>query len=62
MVRRTAGKVAKDLEKMTADQLPITTAFEVLALRAKSVEGAVVVEVMKESFLEMCSVETRPAS
>ncbi len=62
MIRMTAGKVAKDLEKMTADQLPITTVFEILAKRAESVEEAVVVEVMKESFLEMCSLETRLVS
>lgn len=62
MIRMTVGKIARDLEEMTHQHMPIGTAFDVLARGATTVEEQVVLEVMKESFQEMCHLETRLAS
>lgn len=59
MIRTTVGKIGKELEQMTQQSLPVGMAFEILSQRARTLEEQVVVEVMKESFQEMCCEQDR---
>jgi len=53
MVFNTVRSVAKKLEDLTRHNVPLDRSFTVLAARSKSLEEMVVIEVMKESFLEL---------
>ncbi len=62
MVRTTVRQVGQRLEKLTERQIPLNRSFEVLERKAKTLEEMVVIEVMREVYLEIGLTENRIAS
>lgn len=62
MIRETVHKVADDLEKMIQRQIPTINSFNILCRKASTVEEVIVIEVMREAYLEMSTHEERLAS
>ena len=52
MVKNTVRRLSKQLEQMVERDISINTAFDILYKKAKSIEEIVVVEVMREVYLE----------
>jgi hypothetical protein len=53
MIRRTVQKIGKQLEQLVEREVPMTRAFDILSSKAGSIEEIVVVEVMREVYLEI---------
>ncbi|MDH4225552.1 MAG: hypothetical protein OEW12_07895 [Deltaproteobacteria bacterium] len=53
MVYNTVTKIAKKLEDLSSHNVPISSAFDLLAAHSRTIEELVVVEVMRESYLEL---------
>ena len=53
MIRHTVQRTAKKLDHLLSYDIPLSRVFDLLASRARSVEELVVVEVMRESSVEM---------
>lgn len=55
MIRRTVQSLAKKIEHLSQYQIPIQRSLDLLEQRARTIEEIVVIEVMRESYLEMAS-------
>jgi hypothetical protein len=55
MIRRTVHSLAKKIEHLSQYQIPIQRSLDLLEQRARTIEEIVVIEVMRESYLEMAS-------
>ena len=53
MIRKTVQKIGKKLEQLTGRDIPMTRAFDILSKKASNIEEIVVVEVMREVYLEL---------
>lgn len=62
MVRSTVGKVGRNLERLMSKRLPVGASFNILERRAKTIEEMVVIEVMREVYVELNGKEHRLAS
>ena len=62
MVRKTVHRVGRHLEILAGKQIPIQHSFDLLERRARSVEEAIVVEVMREAYAEVALDRQRKAS
>ena len=52
-IKRTVIKLGRQLERMASKDISLSTAFDILAKKSGSIEEMVVVEVMREVYLEM---------
>jgi hypothetical protein len=52
-IKRTVQRLGHQLERMADKDISMATAFDILAKKAASIEEMVVVEVMREVYLEM---------
>ena len=52
MIRETVRKIGRQLEQLSQREVPMTRAFDILSGKARSIEEIVVVEVMREVYLE----------
>lgn len=57
MVRNTIRRLSKQLEQMTDREISMNRAFDILFKKATSIEDIVVVEVMREVYLEILEGE-----
>lgn len=57
MVRNTIRRLSKQLEQMTDREISVNRAFDILCKKAQSIEEIVVVEVMREVYLEILEGE-----
>lgn len=57
MVRNTIRRLSKQLEQMTDREISMNRAFDILFKKANSIEDIVVVEVMREVYLEILEGE-----
>lgn len=55
MIRRTVNSLAKKIEHLSQYQIPIQRSLDLLQQRARTVEEIVVIEVMRESYMELAS-------
>ncbi len=62
MIKNTVAKVGRNLERLLDRRIPLTASFSILEKRAKTIEEIVVLEVMREVYLEFQSKEDRHAS
>lgn len=53
MIRKTVHKIGKKLEQLTKRDIPMTRAFDILSKKASNIEEIVVVEVMREVYMEL---------
>jgi hypothetical protein len=52
-IKHTVRRLGHQLERMTSKDITLGTAFDILAKKAAGIEEMVVVEVMREVYLEM---------
>jgi hypothetical protein len=52
-IKHTVTRLGRQLERMANHAISLNIAFEILAKKAKSIEEMVVIEVMREVYLEM---------
>jgi hypothetical protein len=52
-IRHTVNKLGRQLEFLVARQVSLSVAFDILAKKSSNIEEMVVVEVMREVYLEM---------
>ncbi len=57
MVRNTIRRLSKQLEQMTDREISMNRAFDILLKKANSIEDIVVIEVMREVYLEILEGE-----
>jgi len=57
MIRQTVRRIGKQLEQLVEHDVPMTRAFDILSNKARSIEEIVVVEVMREVYLEVVDDE-----
>ena len=57
MIRETVRKIGRQLEQLSQHNLPMTRAFDILSGKARSIEEIVVVEVMREVYMEILDGE-----
>ncbi len=57
MIRKTVQKIGRKLEQLTEREIPMTRAFDILSRKASNIEEIVVVEVMREVYLELLDGE-----
>jgi hypothetical protein len=55
MIRRTVHSLAKKIEHLSQYEIPIQRSLDLLQERARTIEEIVVIEVMRESYLELAS-------
>lgn len=60
-IRHTVNKLGRQLEFLVARQVSLNVAFDILAKKSASIEEMVVVEVMREVYLEMHERGIHPA-
>ena len=53
MIRETVRKIGRQLEQLAQRDVPMVRAFDILSGKARSIEEIVVVEVMREVYLEI---------
>jgi hypothetical protein len=54
-IRQTVHRIGRQLERMAHHTISIDIAFDILAKKSQSIEEMVVIEVMREIYLEMRS-------
>ena len=52
-IKRTVVKLGRQLERMAAKDISLNVAFDILAKKSASIEEMIVVEVMREVFMEL---------
>jgi metal-dependent HD superfamily phosphatase/phosphodiesterase len=52
-MKQTIHRIGRQLERMAHHTISLSVAFEILAKKATSIEEMVIVEVMREVYLEM---------
>ena len=52
-IRHTMNKLGRQLEFMACRHISLSVAFDILAKKSQSIEEMVVIEVMREIYLEM---------
>jgi len=60
-IRHTVSKLGRQLESMIGKHITLNVAFDILAKKSSSIEEMVVVEVMREVYLEMQERGIHPA-
>ena len=55
MIRHTVRSLGRKLEQLSNHRIPMSRSLDLLEERARSVEEAVAIEVMRESYLELAS-------
>lgn len=61
MIRSTVHNLARKIEHLSQYQIPIKRSLDLLEQRARTIEEIVVIEVMRESYLELASDVAQPA-
>ena len=59
-IKQTVIRLGRQLERMAAHTITLNIAFEILSKKAQSIEEMVVIEVMREVYLEMESRGLNP--
>ena len=52
-IKQTVIKLGRQLERMASNDISLSAAFDILAKKCASIEEMVVVEVMREVYMEM---------
>ena len=62
MIRESVRKIGRQLEQLAKHEVPMTRAFDILSGKARSIEEIVVVEVMREVYMETLDGQAMYAS
>lgn len=57
MIRKTVSKIGRKLEQLSERDIPMTRAFDILSKKAGNIEEIVVIEVMREVYMELLEGE-----